>query len=45
MEPRRNPGLAVVCSMNEMHRDKVLARSDFGGAIWYNFILPVKEDA
>jgi hypothetical protein len=28
-----------------MRRGKVLARSNFGEAIWFNFILPVKEDA
>lgn len=32
-------------STTEMRRGKVWARSNFGEAIWFNFILPVKEDA
>ena len=45
MEPRNNPGPAVVCSVIEMRCGKVWARSNFGGEIRFNFILPVKEDA
>jgi signal transduction histidine kinase len=29
----------------EMRRGKVWARSNFGEAVMFNFILPVKEDA
>jgi|GEM_PF-1952165 hypothetical protein len=45
MQPRNNPGLAVDCTVTEMHRSEVPARSNFGEAVWFDFILPVKEDA
>jgi signal transduction histidine kinase len=45
MQPRNNPGLAVDCTVIEMHRGEVPARSNFGEAAMFNFILPVKEDA
>ncbi len=45
MQPRDNPGLAVDCTMSEMHHGEVPARSNFGEAVWFAFILPVKEDA
>ena len=45
MQPRNNLGLAVGYSVIEMPRGNVWARSNFGEATWFNFILPVKEDA
>jgi signal transduction histidine kinase len=45
MQPRNNLGLAVGCSMIEVRSSKVWARSSFGEAAWFNFILPIKEDA
>jgi len=45
MQPRDNPGLAVDCTVIEMHRSEVPVRSNFGEAVWFDFILPVKEDA
>jgi len=35
----------VDCTVNEMHRSEVPVRSSFGEAVWFDFILPVKEDA
>jgi len=45
MQPRNNPGLAVDCTVTEMHRSEAPVRSNFGEAVWFDFILPVKEDA
>jgi signal transduction histidine kinase len=45
MQPRNNLDLAVGCSVIEMRRGKGWAQSNFGEAVWFDFILPVKEDA
>ncbi len=45
MQPRNNLGLAEGCTVAEMRRSRVWARSNFGEAAWFNFILPIKEDA
>lgn len=45
MQPRNNLDLTVGCPVTEMHRGKVWARSRFGEAVRFNFILPIKEDA
>jgi len=45
MQPRNNPGLDAGCSVIEMRHGKVWARSNFGEAVWFDFILPIKEDA
>jgi hypothetical protein len=38
-------GRPVVCSAIRMRHGTVCARGNFGGTVWFNFILPVKEDA
>jgi signal transduction histidine kinase len=45
MQPRNNLGLAVDGTVIEMHCGEVWARSNFGEASWFNFRLPIKEDA
>jgi hypothetical protein len=45
MQPRNNLGLAVDGTVIEMRRGEVRARGSFGEAAWFNFILPIKEDA
>jgi signal transduction histidine kinase len=45
VQPRNNLGIAVGCSVIEMCRGKVWARSNFGEVVWFDFIPPVKEDA
>ena len=45
MQLRNNPGLAVDCTVIEMHRGEVWARGNFGEDVGFDFILPVKEDA
>jgi hypothetical protein len=45
MQPCNNPGLAVDCTVIEMHRSEIPVRSNFGEAVWLGFNLPVKEDA
>jgi hypothetical protein len=42
MQPRNNLGLAVA---SEMRRGEVSDPSNFGEAVMFDFILPVKEDA
>jgi hypothetical protein len=45
MQPRNNLSPTVGCSVFEVRRGRVRARSNFGETVWFNFILPVKEDA
>jgi signal transduction histidine kinase len=45
MQPRNNLGLTAGCSVIEMYRGKAWAQSNFGEAVWFDFMLPVKEDA
>ena len=45
MQPRNNRGHTAGCLMIETHRSKARAQSNFGEAVWFDFILPVKEDA
>jgi hypothetical protein len=45
VQPRSNPGLEVDCTVIEMRRSEFPVRSNFGEAVWFDFILPVKEDA
>jgi hypothetical protein len=45
VQPRNNPELEVDCTVIEMHRREIPVRSSFGEAAWFDFILPVKEDA
>lgn len=45
MQPRNNLGLTAGCSVTEMNRGKARAQNNFDEAVWFDFILPVKEDA
>ena len=45
MQPRKYLGLAVDCTVIEMHCGEVWARGNFGEDVWFDFILPIKEDA
>jgi hypothetical protein len=41
----QQPGPCRGWPVTEMRRSKVRARSNSGGAVRFNFILPIKEDA